>query len=102
MTAEHDGCVIATARYSAHAAADGQDAWIVSSLLGRAFSRNQAITAMVLAERLAAGYSEDDLLATSPVFALLCVAAQGAGVPRWSRTMATASRWVNPEPVENA
>ncbi len=41
-------------------------------------------------------------LATSPVFALLCVAAHGAGVPRWSRTMATASRWVNPEPVENA
>ena len=34
--------------------------------------------------------------------ALLCVAAQGAGVPRWSRTMATASRWVNPEPAENA
>jgi hypothetical protein len=36
------------------------------------------------------------------VFALLCVAAQGAGVPRWSRTMATASRWVSPEPAENA
>jgi hypothetical protein len=40
-------------------------------------------------------------LATSRVFALLCVAAQGAGVPRWSRTMATASRWVSPEPAEN-
>ena len=36
------------------------------------------------------------------VFALLCVAAQGAGLPRWSRTMATASRWVSPEPAENA
>ena len=36
------------------------------------------------------------------VFGLLCVVAQAAGVPRWSRTMATASRWVNPEPVENA
>ena len=37
-----------------------------------------------------------------PVFALLCVAAQGAGLPRWSRTMATASRWVSLEPAENA
>jgi hypothetical protein len=36
------------------------------------------------------------------VLALLGVAAQGAGVPRWSRTMATASRWVSPEPAENA
>ena len=36
------------------------------------------------------------------VFALLYVAAQGAGVPRWSRAMATASRWVSPAPAENA
>ena len=36
------------------------------------------------------------------VFGLLCVAAQGAGVPRWSRTMATASCCVSPEPAENA
>ena len=36
------------------------------------------------------------------VFELWCVAAQGAGVPRWSRAMATASRWVSPEPAENA
>jgi hypothetical protein len=28
--------------------------------------------------------------------------AQGAGVPRWSRTTATASLWVSPEPAENA
>jgi hypothetical protein len=35
------------------------------------------------------------------VLALLGVAAQGGGVPRWSRTMATASRWVSPEPAEN-
>ena len=41
-------------------------------------------------------------LGCKPVFALLCVAAQGAGVPRWSRTMATASRWVNPGPAEDA
>jgi hypothetical protein len=61
MSAEHDRRVIATARYSEHAAADSQGAWIVSDRPGRLFTRNQAITAMVLAERLAAGYGEDDL-----------------------------------------
>ena len=61
MTAEHDGRVIATARYGAHAAVDGQGAWVVSGLPRRLFTRNQAITAMVLAERLAAGYGDDDL-----------------------------------------
>jgi hypothetical protein len=60
MTAEFDGRVVATARYSLHAAADGQDAWIVSGLPRRLFTRNQAITAMVLAERLAASYGDDD------------------------------------------
>ena len=60
MTAEHDGRVVATARYSAHAAADGQGAWIVSGLPPRVFTRDQAITAMVLAERLAAGYGDND------------------------------------------
>jgi hypothetical protein len=57
MTAEHGGRVIATARYSSHAAADGQGAWVVSDWPGRLFSRNKAITAMVLAERLATGYA---------------------------------------------
>jgi hypothetical protein len=61
MTAEHDGRVIATARYSSQAAADGQGAWIVSGLPHRLFSRDQAITAMMLAERLAAGFGDDDL-----------------------------------------
>ena len=51
MTAEFDGRVIATARSSSHAAADGQSGWIVSGWPGRLFSRNKAITAMVLAER---------------------------------------------------
>ena len=60
LTAEYDGRVIATARYNSHAAADGQGAWIVSGLHSRLFTRNQAITAMVLAERLAAGYGDDD------------------------------------------
>ena len=61
MTAVYDGCVIATARYIEHAAADGQGAWIVSGLPRRLFNRNQAITAMVLAERLAAGFGDNDL-----------------------------------------
>jgi hypothetical protein len=61
MSAECEGRVIATARYSSHAAPDGQGAWIVSYLPSRLLSRNQAITAMVLAERLAAGYGDDDL-----------------------------------------
>ena len=60
MSAEHGRRVIATARYSSDAAANGQDAWIVSGLPRRLFSRNQAITDMVLAERLAAGYGNDD------------------------------------------
>jgi hypothetical protein len=51
MTAEYDGRVIATARYNSHTAADGQGAWIVSGLPRRLFDRNQAITAVVLAER---------------------------------------------------
>jgi hypothetical protein len=61
MTAEFGGRVVATARYSSHAAADGRGGWIVSGLPRRLFSRDQAITAMVLAERLAAGYGDDDL-----------------------------------------
>jgi hypothetical protein len=60
MTAGHGGCAIATARYSTDAAADGQGAWMVSGLPRRLFTRDQAITSMVLAERLAAGYGDDD------------------------------------------
>ena len=60
MSAEYDGRVIATARYSKHAAASGDGVWIVSDRPSRLFTRNQAITAMVLAERLAAGYGDDD------------------------------------------
>jgi hypothetical protein len=61
MTAKHYGRVIATARYNSHAAVDGQGAWVVSGLPRRLFSRDLAITAMVLAERLAAGYGDNDL-----------------------------------------
>ena len=60
MSAEDDRRVIATARYSSHAAAEGQGGWMVSDWPGRLFNRNQAITAMVLAERLAAGYGDND------------------------------------------
>jgi hypothetical protein len=60
MTLEIDDRVVATARFSQHAAADGTGAWIVSTHPARLFSRNQAITALTLAERLAAGYGDDD------------------------------------------
>ena len=46
MTLEIDDCVVATARFSQHGAADGNGAWIVSTHAALLFSRNQAITAM--------------------------------------------------------
>jgi hypothetical protein len=64
MNAEYDGRVIATARYNSYAAADGQGAWAVPDHPSRLFSRNQAITAVVLAERLAAGTSTPPASAT--------------------------------------
>lgn len=64
MTVEYDGRVIATAQYSAHAAAGSQGASIVSGLPRRLFDRDQAITAMVLPERLAADHGDDDLFVT--------------------------------------
>jgi hypothetical protein len=60
MSAEYDGRLIATARYCEGAVDDGCGVWAVSGLPGRLFTRNQAITAMVLAERLATGYGDDD------------------------------------------
>jgi hypothetical protein len=60
MSSEIDGRVIVTARYREHAANDAHGVWNVSGRPGRLFIRNQAITAMVLAERLAAGYGDDD------------------------------------------
>jgi hypothetical protein len=60
MSREIDGRVIATAELRERAAADGRGAWVVSCHPGRLFTRNQAIRAMVLAERLAAGYGDDD------------------------------------------
>lgn len=60
MVLEIDGGVAATARFSRHAAANGGGAWIVSTHPARLFTRNDAITALTLAERLAAGYGDDD------------------------------------------
>jgi hypothetical protein len=60
MSLTIDGEAIATARFSQHAAANGNAAWIVSTHPARLFSRNQAITALTLAERLAVGYGDDD------------------------------------------
>jgi len=56
MSLEIDGRITATAEFSEHAAADGHGAWIVSCHPDRLFTRNQAITAMVLA----VGYGDDD------------------------------------------
>ena len=61
MSLETDGSVIATAEFRERAAASGHGAWVVSCHQGRLFARNQAITAMALAERLAAGYGDDDV-----------------------------------------
>jgi hypothetical protein len=60
MTAVYGGDVIATARFGKHAAADGNGAWVVSTHPARLFSYNDAITALTIAERLAAGYGDDD------------------------------------------
>lgn len=60
MTLVRDDRVIATARFRQHAAANGNGAWTVSCHPGWLFTRNEAITALTLAERLAAGYGDDD------------------------------------------
>ena len=60
MTLEIDNRVVATARFSEHAAADGNGAWIVSTHPARLFTRNLAITALTLAERRAHGYDDND------------------------------------------
>jgi hypothetical protein len=45
MTLEIYNCVVATARFSEHAAADGDAAWIFSTHPAQLFTRDQAITA---------------------------------------------------------
>ena len=60
MALEVDGAVVATARFSKDAAAGGNGAWIVSTHPLRLFCRDQAITALTLAERITAGFGDDD------------------------------------------
>jgi hypothetical protein len=60
MICEVGGAVVATARFSRYAAADGNGAWVVSTHTARLFNRDQAVTALTLAESLAAGYGDDD------------------------------------------
>lgn len=43
----------ARAEFRVHASADGSGAWVVSTRYGRLLDRNQAITAMTLAEERA-------------------------------------------------
>jgi hypothetical protein len=45
MTLTIDEKVVATARFSKHAGADGNGGWIVSTQPARLFTRDQAITA---------------------------------------------------------
>ena len=47
------------AEFRPDASADGSGAWIVTGHEARLFTRNQAITAMMLAQHLAAGNAED-------------------------------------------
>jgi hypothetical protein len=65
MTLETGGRIVATAWFSEHAAANGNGARTVSTHPARLFSRNQAITALALAERLAVSYGDDDPFVTA-------------------------------------
>jgi hypothetical protein len=60
MTLVIDDRVVAPARYSLHAAANGRGAWIVSTDPARLCGRNDAITTLSIAERLATGLGDDD------------------------------------------
>ena len=60
MIATVGGKVAATARWSWHAAADGNGAWIASTHPKRLLSRDKASSAMTLASLLARGRTEED------------------------------------------
>jgi hypothetical protein len=62
MSLTVDDEVIITARFNRHAAPNGKGA---PTHPARLFSRNQAITALTVAERLAAAYGDDDPLVTN-------------------------------------
>jgi|ERR1700733_14395875 len=48
-----------SARFSPDAAADGEGAWVVSWIPARLFTRDQARTAMVLAQHVAEGHGRN-------------------------------------------
>jgi hypothetical protein len=50
MILEIDDCLVATAQFSEHAAADRNGAWIVSTCPARLFNRDQAMTALMVVE----------------------------------------------------
>jgi hypothetical protein len=57
VTLEIVNRVVATARFSEHAAADGNGAWIVMTCHARLFDRCQATTATTVAELPAVEYA---------------------------------------------
>jgi hypothetical protein len=58
MTLEIGDRVVATARFTEHAAANGSGAWIVSIHPARLFTRDHAITALTVAELGESGYPD--------------------------------------------
>lgn len=63
MSLETGKCAVAAARFSGHAAAYGNGAWIVSTCTAHLFDRGRAITALTVAELRDRGYAGDDPLA---------------------------------------
>jgi hypothetical protein len=60
MSLEVDGREVATAEWSKYNTADCTGAWTVSWCTNRLFDRDQAITALTVAELQAAGRGDDD------------------------------------------
>lgn len=58
--------IIATTRFSQHVAANGRGAWIVSCLPNRLLTRNQAITALTVAELPAGAFCYASGRASAP------------------------------------
>lgn len=59
MTLTVDGKIIAVGQFRQHAAGDGNGAWVVSTSRARLLGRDQAITALTVAELLERGYPDD-------------------------------------------
>ena len=55
MTLKVGDRAVATTRFSQHAAANGNGAWIVSTKPARLFTRDQAITSPAVAELMGSG-----------------------------------------------